>query len=163
MSPTLKNHGAAILTAMVLTIAPFTAQAATSGPQAVDLTQRFVDEGIQINGLRALEIGGIVVLRGQTESASNAAAATAAAGRLGYTRVANLIRIVDAPDDAMIERAAERKLSTRTLDGCTFRVDSDRGVLSVAGRVKYELQKDVAVSLLRNIAGVREVRASLER
>jgi osmotically-inducible protein OsmY len=154
-----RTHLAAALAALVLTLGsqPLFAQQ----PQAKDLTSQFTS--VQVKNLRATEIGGIVVLRGDTESARSAAAATAQARTLGYTRIANLIRVVEPPDDAKIERTAERQLATRALDGCSFQLDSDGGVLHVGGTVKYELQKDVAVSLLRNIDGVREVRASLQR
>ena len=153
--------GAAIAAALVLLINPVAGAETTP---ANDLTPQFLNGGIHVDGLRAVEVGGIVVLRGQTDDASNAIAAAELAGKLGYNRVANLIRIVDVPDDARIERTAERQLAMhRALDGCTFHVDSDRGVLTVAGRVKYELQKDVAMDVLRNIDGVRLVRASLQR
>ena len=152
------HTGAAILAALVLAIA---IPAAAQQPQEVDLTPQFASLGI--NGLRAVEIGGIVLLRGQVDSVRAASAASAHARELGYTRVANLIRVIEAPDDARIKRTAERQLATRALDGCNFQLASSRGVLHVAGTVKYELQKDMAVSLLRNIDGVREVRSSLER
>lgn len=140
-----------------------TAAGAATTPQPVDRTAQFVAAGVQINGLRALEVGGIVVIRGTTDSDAKAQAASVAAETLGYTRVANLIRVVDAPDDAKIERTAERQLATRVLDGCTFHLDSQQGVLTVDGHVRHELQKDVAMSILRNIDGVREVHASLQR
>ena len=152
------STGAAIFAALVLTIAvPATAQQ----PQANELTPQFA--AFNINGLRALEIGGIVVLRGQTENPRLAAEVAQHARSLGYSRVANLIRVTTPPDDEQIVRTAERQLATRALDGCEFQLDSNGGVLHVAGKVKHELQKDFAVALLRNIDGVREVRTSLQR
>jgi osmotically-inducible protein OsmY len=152
------STAAAIFAALVITVSlPATAQQ----PQTKDLTPQFAS--INVNGLRAVEVGGIVVLRGQTENARTAASAAELARSLGYTRVANLIRVTLPPDDEKIERTAERQLATRTLDGCQFQLDSNHGVLQVSGKVMYELQKDVVVSLLRNIDGVREVRSSLER
>lgn len=153
------SSGVAILAALVLTMT--LPAAAQQQPQANDITSQFAS--LPIHGLRAIEVGGIVILRGQTENARTAAAAAEYARSLGHTRVANLIRVIEPPDDAKIERTAERQLATRALDGCDLTVNSRRGVLHVAGKVKYELQKDVAVSLLRNIDGVREVRATLER
>lgn len=153
--------GAAVVAALVLIID--SSARADSTPQTVDLTPQFVAGGIQIDGLRAVEVGGIVVLRGETESTANALAASTFAQSLGYGRVANLIRVTDQPDDARIARTAERHLGlSRALDGCSFHIDSDRGVLTVAGRVHSELQKDVALGILRNIDGVRAVRASLQ-
>ncbi|MEO8034957.1 MAG: BON domain-containing protein [Acidobacteriota bacterium] len=155
------SFGAAIALAVTLAVLP--SANARTGPQTVDLTKQFLSSGAQVDGLRATEIGGIVLLRGETDDPAKAEAATTLAHTLGYARVANLIRIVDPPDDARIERTAERRLATRTLDGCNFVVDSNGGVVTVAGHVRYELQKDVAMSILRKIDGVREVRSSIQR
>ena len=117
---------------------------------------------MNIEGLSAVEIGGIVVLRGRTTDPSLAARAGMLAKNLGYARVANLIQVVTPPDDAAIERTAERQLGfRRALDGCQFHVDSNGGDVTIAGKVNHELQKDVAVNLLRQIDGVRSVRAAL--
>lgn len=159
--PQSKILGASLGLALTLAVLP--SANARTGPQTVDHTQQFVTNGAQVNGLRATEIGGIVLLRGETDDPAKSEAATKLAHTLGYTRVANLIRIVDAPDDAEIERTAERRLATRTLDGCNFIIDSTDGVVTVAGHVRYELQKDVALSILRKIDGVREVRSSIQR
>jgi len=71
---------------------------------------------------------------------------------------ANLIQLTSAPDDAVIQRLAERALSRhRSLDGCMLQVDSRHGVVRVAGTVHSELQKQVAAELLKNIDGVRSV------
>jgi osmotically-inducible protein OsmY len=120
--------------------------------------------GLNVQGLRALEVGGIVVLRGKAVDRATAERAGLLAQGLGYARVANLIQVIEPPDDAAIERTAERKLAQqRSLDGCTFHVDSQGGVLRVAGRVQHELQKDVAVSALRNIEGVRTLQTNLQK
>ena len=50
----------------------------------------------------------------------------------------------------------------RALDGCSLRVDSQKGVLTVVGKVASPLQKDVAIGVLRNIDGVRSVKANFE-
>ena len=153
--------GAALVAALLLTVAA--TYAADSTPQASDVTKQLLDAGVRVTGFRATEVGGIVILRGDSDDATNAEGAASVARNLGYARVANLIRVVGAPNDAEIERQAERKLATRTLDGCTFHVDSEHGVLTVDGKVQYELQKDLAMSILRNLNGVREVRASIQR
>ena len=65
---------------------------------------------------------------------------------------------------ALIARAAERELTVhRALDGCQFRVSSDKGVVRLAGRVRHELQKDVAIALLRTIDGVQSVESTLTK
>jgi osmotically-inducible protein OsmY len=161
MRPFANRYGAALLAVLVVTVAP--ALYAETVPGTVDLTQQFLGGGVQINGLHAVSVGGIVVLRGQTDDPAKSVAAFDYAHTLGYNRVANLIRIVDAPDDEKIERVAERQLATRTLDGCSFKVDSNRGVVTVAGTVRNELQKDLAMSILHRIDGVVAVRASLQR
>jgi osmotically-inducible protein OsmY len=153
---------AALAIAMLL-IAP-AGLAATAQPKANDLTRQFLDRGIIVDRLQVTEIGGIVVMRGRVGALAQAEQAGRLAAELGYTRVANLIQVIEPVDDRRIERAAERELTIhRSLDGCKFSVDSEKGVVSINGRVSHELQKDVAISLLRNIDGVREVRASLAR
>jgi osmotically-inducible protein OsmY len=136
---------------------------AATPPQTTDLTPQFEPAELRVHNLRAVEVGGIVLLRGDTDDPAQAVAATTYAQSLGYYRVANLIRVVDHPNDDQIERIAERKLATRTLDGCSFRVQSNRGVVTIDGKVRYELQKDLALALVRNIDGVREVRSAISK
>lgn len=159
MTRTARNF---VLAAAFLFIAGPIAQAAQ--PQTHELTQQFKDAGYDLPALRVVEVGGIVVIRGRADEASQAEALGTFAQSLGYSRVANLVQVLPAPDDRAIERIAERELTVqRSLDGCKFRVDSSHGVLHLAGTVQHELQKDVAIQLVRNIDGVREVRASLNR
>ncbi len=156
MKPRSSIVGAALVTALLVIVLP----AARADVDVIDLTPQLQTAGLAVDGIRALEVGGIVILRGRTTNRAIAERAGLLMQSLGYSRVANLIQIVEPPDDGAIERIAERHLAMqRALDGCTFRVDSDHGVLHVAGRVRYELQKDVALGVLRNIDGVREVKA----
>ncbi|MDQ6799223.1 MAG: BON domain-containing protein [Acidobacteriota bacterium] len=149
--------GAATLAALCCIAIPMYADSNA----VVDLTSQLRND-VRIDGLSAVEVGGIVVLRGRTGDASLAERAGVLAQKLGYARVANLIRVVAPPDDAAIQRMAERKLATdRALDGCRFHVDSNGGVVTVAGKVNQELQKDVAVDVLRQIEGVRSVHSDL--
>jgi osmotically-inducible protein OsmY len=138
------------------------ARAASVSPATVDLTGKFVDAGADIEALQVSEVGGIVVIRGRTLDKAKAEAAGRIAQSLGFARVANLVQITEPADDAAIQRRAERELAIhRSLDGCSFNIHSDRGIVRIAGRVHSELQKDVAVQLLRNVDGVREVHSSL--
>ena len=147
--------------ALVLTLAG-TAQAAA--PAVTDLTPAVQSAVPNIDRLQVFEVGGVVVLRGRTYDRARAEEAGRLALSLGYTRVANLIQILERPDDQAIERAAERELSRhRSLDGCQLRIDSDQGIVKLAGTVTHELQKDMAINVLRNVDGVREVRADLTR
>jgi osmotically-inducible protein OsmY len=152
--------GVAVVAAVVLLTIPVMAQQ----PATRDLTQRFVTSGVAVEDLRAVEVGGIVVLRGRTPDRTAAEKAAAVAQSLGFSRVANLIQVADAPDDARIMRLAERELAVhRGLDGTQIVVDSTNGIVRLSGRVSNEVQKDVAVSLVRNIDGVRAVQIALQR
>src|ERR1051326_3546523 len=110
---------AAIFVALLTLTLP--AMARDTQPPATDITARFADGGFNINGFKALEVGGIVVLRGKTFDPAEAARVADYARNLGYERVANVVTIASQPDDEAIERSAERALAShRTLDGCTF-------------------------------------------
>lgn len=142
----------------------YTPYAAASSPQANDITAQFVSAGVNVPDLRAVEVGGIVILRGNTASAADAEHASQVARDLGYTRVANLVRVLEPADDAAIQRSAERELSRhRGLDGSNIRIKSVRGIVSLTGSVAEELQKDMAITLVRNVDGVRGVTSSLQR
>ena len=160
---TSKAHfGVAIMATLVLTLTP--AALCAAKVETVDLTPQFQSAGLKVDGLRVVEVGGIVVLRGRTDSSATAAAAGTLVQSAGYQRIANLIEVVAPPDDLAIERLAERHLGqSRALDGCQFRVDSAHGVVHLAGTVQYELQKDLAVDVVRQIDGVRGVVADLKR
>ena len=154
---------AAFTIAFIVATTPVFARPAST-PQAKDLTAAFAGSGLTVDRLQVFEIGGIVVIRGRAASKAQAADAARVAQQLGFSRVANLVQVIEAPDDRAIEQQAERELTThRSLDGCKFRVDSDNGILTVGGQVIHELQKDVALQLLRNVDGVRELRTDLQR
>jgi osmotically-inducible protein OsmY len=150
--------GATVVAALLLLLLPTPSKADTSA--SVDITPRLQQAGLDIDDLRGIEIGGIVILRGKALDQASAARAGVYVTQLGYNRVANLIQVVTPPDDAQIERMAERKLGLqRSLDGCKLRVDSNHGVVTLQGTVNSELQKDVAMDIVRNIDGVRAVKA----
>ncbi len=152
--------GVAVVAAFVLSTIPVMAQQ----PAARDLTSQFATAGVAVEDLRAVEVGGIIVLRGRTTDRTAAEKASTVAQTLGFSRVANLIQVADAPDDARIKRAAERELAVhRGLDGTQIVVDSMNGIVRLSGKVSNEVQKDVAVSLVRNIDGVRAVQIALRR
>jgi osmotically-inducible protein OsmY len=156
----LKTRAAGIVIAVSL----FAIPAFAIQPPSHDLTQQLVNAGVAVDSLRAVEVGGIVVLRGRTADRASAEAAATVTQSLGYARVANLIQVFQAPDDARIERAVERELSVhRGLDGTQIAVDSTNGVVRLSGKVYSELQKDMAVNLVKTVDGVRAVEASLQR
>ncbi len=133
-------------------------------PQARNLTSDFRTAGSSVERLEVYEIGGIVIIRGRTASKAEAAEAGVIASSLGYRRVANLVQITPPSDDSALRRRAERELTmNRSLDGCIFRVDARAGVVHLAGSVQHELQKDMAVNLVRNLDGVISVESDLKR
>jgi osmotically-inducible protein OsmY len=147
--------------AAILILATPAVLAAT--PQTNDITDQFRGSGATVDRLRVYEVGGIVIIRGRAADKAQAELISRYASGLGYTRVANLIQIAEH-DDAQMARAAERELTIhRSLDGCRFTVSADKGVIRVAGSVRHELQKDVAVQVLRSIDGVKSVEVNLDR
>ena len=156
---------APIVAAATFSILSLVAVPAAAAPQQVtNLTTTFQTAGVSIDRLQVYEIGGVVVLRGRTYNRAEAEKVGRTAVSLGYGRVANLIQVLAAPDDAHIERLAERELTShRGLDGCKFTVDASHGVLHVAGSVRHEMQKDMALAVLRTVKGVTEVRSNLTR
>ena len=147
--------------AAILITMSLPASAAT--PQTTDLTDTFRGAGAAVDRLQVYEIAGIVIIRGKAADKAEAEMLNQYASTLGYTRVANLIQIVKH-EDALIARKAERELSVhRALDGCQFRVSSEKGVVKVSGTVAHELQKDVAAAVLRSIDGVQSVEMALNK
>jgi len=162
MRTTNKLSAAIFVALLTLTTLPAMARN-NNEPPATDITARFAAGGFNIDGFKALEVGGIVVLRGKTFDPAEMARVADYARTLGYQRVANVVSLAEAPDDPAIERSAERALANRRLDGCTFRIESQQGVVHVGGHVQFEMQKDVVASLIRGIDGVRDVKVDLER
>jgi len=133
-------------------------------PQIPDaqIVKAIRDANIQIGGLSATNVGGIVVLKGTADAAAALQAATVVK-QLGFQRVANLIVAQTASDDEGIRRTAERHLaSTRGLDGCNLHVSCTKGVLRVEGTSSSDLQADLARNVLRGI-GAQEVQIALKR
>jgi osmotically-inducible protein OsmY len=147
---------------VVATLVPFTSFAQTD---AVDVTAAFIRSGAVIEDLKVVQISDVVLIRGKTNDRKRALAASRIATALGYQRVANLIVIRDdATDDAAIEYTGRRQLELeRALEGCRFRVDSDRGVIRLTGSVRRDLQSDLAVAILARIDGVKAVHPDLSR
>jgi osmotically-inducible protein OsmY len=143
------------ITAALTLVVPF---AQAQQQRTNDLTAQFRAGGVNVEKLQVVEIGGIVVIRGRTNDMERAAEAGRFAQSLGYTRVANLVQLATPVDDAQIQRKVERELSIhRSLDGSNIQIASRNGVVNLSGRISHELQKDVAIGLVRNIDGVRAV------
>ena len=160
MKATIRTQLIAALFAAVLIVpAAFAVEPATK-----DVTPLFTNGGIILDGLRAVDVSGILVLRGRTTDPAQAAAASAYARSLGYTRVANLVQITEPVDDKAIERQVERQLALHgSFDGCNIKVNSQGGAVRISGTVQRELQKDYAVEVVRNVDGVKSVQSDLQR
>jgi osmotically-inducible protein OsmY len=127
------------------------------------ITQALQEAKLPIEQLSVRNVGGIVLIRGNADTAS-AARAVEVVKSLGFSRVANLIQPGTSFDDEALRRQAERQLaSNRSLDGCTLKVSCERGVLSVSGTVQNELQADVTRSVLRTVRGAQDVKVSLSK
>ena len=148
---------------LVLFVASLFPVAASAQSEPVDLTAVFRSSGVDITDLQVYQINGIVLIRGTSDDKAKAENAGIVAKNLGYPRVANLIGLAGPVKDIDIVRFAEGGLvRLRALEGCKFYIDSVNGVVSVGGSVYREMQKDVAVDLLRKIDGVKEVRSTLK-
>ena len=150
---------AAVVAAILIAPAAWAVQ-----PDSKDVTQLFVNGGIAVDGPRAVDVGGILVLRGRTNDPAQSEAASAYARSLGYARVANLVQIAEPVNDAAIARRIEREIGLqRSLDGCNIKINSQGGIVRISGTVQRELQKDFAVEVVRNVDGVKSVQSDLQR
>jgi osmotically-inducible protein OsmY len=119
---------------------------------------------LPVSNLVVRSVEGIAVMRGEAPNRETADRAAATVRLAGFQRVANLIRVQAAPDDDAIRRAAERKLTQFTgLNGCTFFVSADGGVLHVRGEVQSPEQEDLTRRALRSIPGVHRVETEFVR
>lgn len=155
-----RSFQAALLVLFVALLFPVAARAQS---EPIDLTATFRSAGVDITDLRVYQISGIVLIRGTSADRGEVENAGTVARNLGYQRVANLIAFAGPANDVDIVRFAEGKLGRqRALDGCKFHIVSLNGIVHLGGSVDEELQKDVAVELLRKIDGVKEVHSTLK-
>jgi osmotically-inducible protein OsmY len=151
---------AALIALFVASLLPVVASAQS---EPVDLTAVFRSSGVDVADLQVYQINGIVLIRGTSADRGKAENAGIVARNLGYPRVANLIGVSGAINDLDIVRFAEGTLVRHpSLEGCRFYIDSVNGIVRVGGSVYREMQKDVAIDLLRKIGGVKEVRSTLK-
>ena len=128
-----------------------------------EINKALADAKLPIDRLSVRNVGGIVLIRGNGDTAS-AARAVEIVKSLGFQRVANLVTPISPIDDEAIRRDAERQLATnRALDGCTLKVSCERGIVTVSGTVRNELQEDVTRSVLRAVRGAQDIKVSLSR
>jgi osmotically-inducible protein OsmY len=160
--PSAPSLRATLLSLVATLVFPFAAFAQTN---VIDLTAAFIKNGVVIDDLAVSQISDIVLICGKTSDGSKAEAASRIARTLGYHRVANLIVVVnDATADAAIVYTGQRRLELEpALEGCRFRVDSNRGVIRLTGRVHRDVQGDLAVEILSKIEGVKAIHPELAR
>jgi osmotically-inducible protein OsmY len=152
-------HTALFVLLTVFAFSPLTARAQSD---ALDVTAAFRNAGVKVDNLLVYQISGIVLIRGTTADRFNAEEAHRVAKSLGYARIANLIVVTESCNDKAIVQAAERSLSrNRSLDGCTFRINSLFGIVRIGGSVDQEAQKGIAIELLRRVEGVTNVSSDL--
>jgi hypothetical protein len=121
------------------------------------------DAKLNISNLAVRNVGGIVILRGESDR-ETAIRAEKAVHDAGFARVANLIQPQASIDDEAIRRNAERQLAqARSLDGCRFAVTCERGVLKVNATIQSDLQEDATRLVLKQIQGVKNVQATFAR
>jgi osmotically-inducible protein OsmY len=161
-SPSARLLRATLLSLVAAIVVPVAVFAETS---VVDLTPAFIQNGVVIDELAVYQISDIVVIRGKTNDRTKAENASRLAATLGYLRVANLIVIIDdATADAAIVYTGQRRLELEPgLEGCRFRINSNRGVVHLTGRVHRDAQADLAVQILSRIDGVKEIHPDLAR
>ena len=97
----------AILVATLLAIGPV---ASAAEPEAKDLTSTFRAAGAMVDRLQVYELSGVVLIRGRVAEKKQAEELSRYAQGLGYTRVANLIQIVENPDAERPEWSAPRRI-----------------------------------------------------
>jgi hypothetical protein len=121
------------------------------------------DAKLNISNLAVRNVGGIIILRGESDR-DTATRAEKAVHDAGYPRVANLIQQQAVIDDEAIRRDAERQLAqARSLDGCRFAITCERGVLKVNATIQSDLQEDATRLVLKQIQGVKNVQATFAR
>ena len=124
--PTAK---AAVLIAVLIAFTPIASAAA---PQEVDLTNTFRAAGAIADRLQVYEIAGVVLIRGRVADKAQAEDVGRIAQSLGYTRVANLIQVIE-------HRMECRPLATEVEAACRVRASGDqfprqRGIIKAEDR-----------------------------
>ncbi|HEY0591328.1 MAG TPA: BON domain-containing protein [Thermoanaerobaculia bacterium] len=152
-----KMAAALLAAALWFPLSPATALAAPPPQQDVLEAERQLT-ALGVVDLKLVPIEGIVIVRGKVRDRATWDAVEAGLQLLGFSRVANLTRIVPLPSDELLTSLAERQLSLAGLSGANLRVATQRGVVTIEGTVRSQTQMDAATDLVRRIDGVRDVR-----
>ncbi len=152
----------ALVIAVLMMLIPAAAHGQTTAVEPI--YQAVQDAGLHVDDLMLIPVEGIVIVRGKVHDQESFQRVTGLLKKLGYLRVANMMKIVPPPNDQEIRRAAERELGiNRSMDGARLRVHCENGIVTIHGRVEYELQRDAAINIVRGIDGVRDVRYNFEK
>lgn len=128
-----------------------------------EIRSALICQSLDVSTVKIISAEGIVILRGTVDNINTYEALEPAVKRLGYARVANLIRLTTAPDNSALRRAVERELSlTRALDGCQLQVTAEGGRVVIRGTVQTALQIDAATAVARGVRGVHHVETQLK-
>lgn len=150
------NHyiGNAVRTSL-LTMALLAVPASAATP---DIMTALENAGVYVHQPSVVQAEGITIVKGKVANRSAVERASIVLRSLGLGRVANLLQVPVVPEDDQIRRTVEMNLTTaRSLDGCRFNVTTQRGVVKLEGTVRDPLQRDIAVALVREVTGVRQV------
>lgn len=157
-----KNIRILALSAMIL-VAASVAVAATNPSEPIH--SALLRSGADVRHVTVIQVEDIFIVRGTVPTRADLDGVRAAVDSCKGCRIANLVGITARPDDAAIERQVERALALApSLEGCRFElVESQSGTVRIEGTVRREIQKDAARSIVREVEGVREVVAALNR
>src|SRR5687767_12141160 len=89
-----------LIAALAVLVALTALPAAAAAPEARNITAQFAGDSLAVDRMQVYEVGGVVIIRGRTYERSAAEAASLRAQVLGYSRIANLIQVLEAPNDA---------------------------------------------------------------
>ncbi len=154
-----KLAAALLAAALLVPLSPVAARAGEPpSSNAVRLAEHQLTD-LGVVDLKLIPIEGIVIVRGKVRDRATWDSVEARLQNLGFSRVANLTRIVPLPSDELLTSLAERQLSlARGLSGSNLRVATQHGVVTIEGTVRSQTQMDAATDLVRRIDGVRDVR-----
>lgn len=146
--------GAALVTAAL----GFTFPTAANAEILPSLYSTLATQGIDTTRIQIVEVEGIVIVRGRVADRSEIARTSSVLQQQGFVRVANLLQVSRQPDDERIRLLVERALTdSPALDGCKFRVSTSKGVVTIGGTVREELQKEFVTDITENVDGVKSV------
>jgi hyperosmotically inducible periplasmic protein len=102
-----------------------------------------------------LKVGGGTAVSASVSAGSTSASATA--GSTGSASMAASSSAANRPDPWITAKVKSTLVFSRNVDGLDIDVDTRNGVVKLSGEVDSAAEKDLAVSLAREIVGVKKV------